>query len=264
MPASSLARRAIKAAVLPGGVATRRRPGDVVVLVYHRVGAGQGEISLPAALFERQLDALATHDRVLTLDEAVAPDGTGGVVVTVDDGYRDFHAVVLPLLVRYRIPAVLYLASALVAGEGTGNSADPDALHWSQLDEAVSTGLVTVGSHTHTHADLSRATEQTAEAELRRSQALIEDRLGVACRHFAYPWAVGSPIADRIVRGLFDTAALDAWRTNRRDAIDPWRLGRTPVLRSDGMAFFHAKVRGRLDGEALVYRAFGRGPWRRA
>lgn len=262
MPASSLARRAVKAAVLPGGVATRRRPGDVVALLYHRVGAGDGEISLPVGLFEQQLAALAGADRVLTLEEAIVADGEGGVVVTVDDGYRDFHDVVLPLLMRYRVPAVLYLATALVAGETPGNDRDPDVLHWSQLAEAIATGLVTVGSHTHTHADLSRASEQAAEAELRRSKELIEDRLGMACRHFAYPWAVGSPAADRVVRRLFDTAALDAWRTNRRHAIDPWRLGRTPVLRSDGLSFFRAKVQGRLDGEALLYRVLGRGPWR--
>ncbi len=31
---------------------------------------------------------------------------------------------------------------------------------------------------------------------MRRSKELIEDRLGAACRHFAYPWGVGSPAAD--------------------------------------------------------------------
>jgi hypothetical protein len=96
-----------------------------------------------------------------------------------------------------------------------------------------------------------------------RSRDLIEDRLGVACRHFAYPWAVGSPVADRLARELFDSAALDAWRTNRAGSTDPWRLGRTPLLASDGLAFFKAKLQGRLDGEALAYRLLGRGPWRR-
>jgi peptidoglycan/xylan/chitin deacetylase (PgdA/CDA1 family) len=264
MTTNSFARKVVKAAVLPGGIASGRRQGDVVVLLYHRVGPDAGEISIPAGLFERQLGLLADGDLVRTLEQALAPGGPGGIVVTVDDGYRDFYDVVLPLLVRHRVPAVLYLATALVAGESVGNAGDPDALHWGQLAEAVATGLVTVGSHTHTHADLSRASEQVAEAELRRSKELIEDRLQVACRHFAYPWAVGSPAADRVVRRLFDSAALDAWRTNRQGATDPWRLGRTPILRSDGLAFFRAKVQGRLDGEALVYRALGRGPWRRA
>ena len=81
---SSLARKAVKAAVLPGGIVSRRRPGDVVVLLYHRVGGGGGgEIDLPAALFERQLATLAERERVLTLDQAVAGlagSGNGGGV----------------------------------------------------------------------------------------------------------------------------------------------------------------------------------------
>jgi peptidoglycan/xylan/chitin deacetylase (PgdA/CDA1 family) len=259
---SSLARKAVKAAVLPGGILTRRREGDVVILLYHRVVGLGGEIDTPPALFERQLAALAAGERVLTLDQALDPAAGGGVVVTVDDGYRDFHDTVLPLLVRYRVPTLLYLATGLVAGEGTGPG-DPDALTWSQLAEAVSTGLVSVGAHTHGHTDLSRATEQVCRDEMARSRELVEDRLGVACRHFAYPWAVASPTADRVARELFDTAALDAWRSNRAGAVDPWRLGRTPVLASDGMAFFKAKVKGRLDGEALAYRLLGRGPWRK-
>jgi len=104
---SSLARKAVKAAVLPGGIVTRRRPGDVVVLLYHRVVGLGGEIDTPPALFERQLDALAGGERVLTLDQALDGDADGGVVVTVDDGYRDFSDTVLPLLVRYRGPALL-------------------------------------------------------------------------------------------------------------------------------------------------------------
>jgi peptidoglycan/xylan/chitin deacetylase (PgdA/CDA1 family) len=253
---ASLARKAAKAALLPAGAATRRRPGDVVMLLYHRVGAGSGEISLPRETLAEQLEHLAERERVLSLEAALAPDSPGGVVVTFDDGYRDFYDHALPLLERYRIPATLYLTTGLV-GDG------PDSLTWSELREAVDGGLVTVGAHTHGHADLSRASAEATELELRRSQELIEDRLGTACRHFAYPWAIGSREADSVVRRRFDSAALDAWRTNRRGRVDPYRLGRTPVLRSDGRLFFRAKVRGLLDAEGLAYRAFRR-PARRA
>ena len=187
MRPGSAVRKAAKAAVLPAGAVSRRRTGDLVILLYHRVGAGEGEITLSPQAFARQLAHLAEHERVLSLDVALRGDPGGGVVVSFDDGYRDFAEQVVPLLDRYRIPAVLYLTTGLVAGEeGHGGS---EALTWPQLGDAVASGLVTVGAHTHTHADLSRASEHDAERELRRSKELIEDRLGVPCRHFAYPWA---------------------------------------------------------------------------
>jgi len=215
---------------------------------------------VPAATFAEHLKHLADKGRLLTLDEVASGTHTGGVAVTFDDGTPDFHETVLPLLVDHRVPTHLYLATGLVANGGPRSA---EGLTWSQLAEAVSTGLVTVGSHTHSHADLSRAGGTEAEEEMWRSKELIEDRLGVACEHFAYPWGVGSPAADRAARRLFRTAALDAWRINRAGRIDAHRLGRVPILRSDGSFFFRRKVNGQLDTEAWLYRALGRGPWRR-
>jgi peptidoglycan/xylan/chitin deacetylase (PgdA/CDA1 family) len=238
-------------------VGAGRKPGDLAILLFHRVGAGDREVDLQGGAFDAMMADIAGRERVLTLDEALEDGSDGGVVITFDDGYRDFHEVALPVLVRHRVPAVLYAATGLVGAPELGR----DALGWDHLEEAVSTGLVTVGSHTHSHVHLGGASRAVAEEEMRRSKELIEDRLGVPCRHFAYPFAVGSPVAEESARSLFASAAL-GWGTNRRGRIDRHRLQRTPVLRSDGMFFFRAKVRGRLDGEAAVYRAFGRGPWR--
>jgi peptidoglycan/xylan/chitin deacetylase (PgdA/CDA1 family) len=260
---SSFIRKATKVAVLPLGVASRRRAEDLVILLYHRVGVQAREIGLPSPIFDAQLSYLADRERVLSLDDAVGAGSKGGVVVTFDDGNRDFHDYALPLLVRYRIPAVLYLTTAYPEGDRVFSLPEGEGLTWSQLEEAVTTGLVTVGSHTHSHMSLSGAADSEAEDEMRRSRDLIEDRLGVPCRHFAYPYAMGSPAADRVARRLFETAAVDAWHTNRRGRTDPHRLGRTPILRSDGTTFFRAKVKGLLDHEASLYRALGRGPWAR-
>ena len=254
--ADTVLRKAAKAAVLPFGIGGATGAGDLVMLLYHRVRDPQGEIDVSPAAFERQLETMAERGDVVALEDAL-PDGRGGVVVSFDDGHADFHEVVLPWLVRYRVPATLSLATGLVEGED--HEAD-EPISWSQLGEAVESGVVAVGSHTHGHADLSRDAER-ADAEMRRSKELIEERLGIACRHFAYPWGVSSPTAEEAARGLFDTAAL-RWGTNRGGRIDRYRLGRTPVLRSDGDLFFRAKINGVLDGEATLYRLLRRGPWR--
>jgi len=256
MRLSKLLRKAAKTAVLPWGLVQRRRRSDVVILLYHRVGVGEREIDLSVDAFARQLELLVAHEDLLTLDEALEGE-RGGVVLTFDDGFRDFHEHVLPLLVRHSVPALLYLATGFVAN----GKQQPDSLTWDQVSEASSTGLVTVGAHTHSHADLSAASEVDAENEMVRSQRLIEDKLGVRCAHFSYPWSYCSPGADRAARRLFDSAAL-LWGTNRRARTDRYRLGRTPVLRSDGGVLFRAKTMGMLDGEAQIYRLLRRGPWR--
>lgn len=207
-----------------------------------------------------QMTEVANSGRGVSLDEGLSRPG--GVAVTVDDGYADFHEHVLPCLVRHSVPATLYLATSLVRGPDNPG-APTDGLTWSQLKEAVSTGLVTVGSHTHSHADLRAAGEREAAHELRRSRDLIEDHLGVACRHFAYPWSYCSADADRAARAMFDSAAL-TWRTNRGGVDDPYLLGRTPVLRSDSKMFFASKLDGKLDAEASAYKLLRRGPWRSA
>jgi peptidoglycan/xylan/chitin deacetylase (PgdA/CDA1 family) len=251
--ASAFERKAVRAALIPLGLPTRRRRGDVVILCYHRVGVGSRAIDVSLPAFRRQLEVLAGSGRVRSLDDALAsPDG--GVVITIDDGYRDFTDHVLPLLSDGGLPALLYLATGLV-DDGTRRAGSDDALTWTMLREAAATGLVAFGSHTHGHVDLSARSEADAAAEMRRSKELIEDELGIACRHFAYPWGRVSAAAEGPARTIFDTAALVGWTVNRRGVVDPYRLGRIPIQRSDGSLFFRAKTLGLLDPESPAHRA---------
>jgi peptidoglycan/xylan/chitin deacetylase (PgdA/CDA1 family) len=201
---------------------------------------------------------------VVDLDGALAavagppPPEPGAVVITFDDGTADFVEEALPVLVRYRVPATLYLATDFVErarpfpGSGT-------PLSWSALADAVSTGLVTVGSHTHTHVLLDRLPAAAVDAELDRSITLIGERLGVECRHFAYPKALApTPAADRAVRARFDSAALAGTRANPYGGTDPYRLARSPVQVDDGLAFFDRKVGGGMRLEDDLRRLVNR------
>ena len=257
MRGETLIRKTAKTVPLAFGAFHRDRTDDLVVLLYHRVGVGDREIDLDVQSFERQMALVSQGGEVRPLGDLLADENGGRVAVTFDDGSGDFVRHVVPILERWRVPALLYLATGSVEA-----TTAEDPLSWADLRDAVATGLVSVGSHTHSHADLSAASEHEATDEMKRSKDLVEDQLGIACRHFAYPWAVASPAAERAGRLLFDSAAL-LWRTNRRSQLDRHRLGRTPVLRADGPRFFRAKLNGRLDGEALIYRALRRGPWRR-
>lgn len=251
------------------------QPAGVTILIYHQVGGGSDSlVDLEPGVFERQLAHLAEHHRVLTLDEAVAeltagvssgwgssqsPAADGAVaeddrrpvVLTFDDGTDDFCETVLPALVRHGLPATLYAATKFIdEGEAFPWGARPTT--WAALRESLDTGLVTIGSHTHSHWLLDRLDPSVIGDDLDRSIELLGEHLGVTAAHFAYPKALpGSPAAEIAVRRRFRTAALAASRVNKPGATDLHRLWRTPVQRTDDAEHFALKAAGgmRLEGE---------------
>jgi peptidoglycan/xylan/chitin deacetylase (PgdA/CDA1 family) len=258
--------RAVKSAAV---AADRVRPtaAGVVVLCYHRVGARSTlAVDLPTSLFDEQMAQLAESGRAVTVDaaldvlsgETTAVAGCDPVVVTFDDGTTDFADTALPVLERYRVPALLYVATDFIdSGRAFPNDGQP--LSWAALRDATATGLVEVGSHTHTHALLDRLGDRAVHDELDRSIGCISERLGAAPAHFAYPKAVApSPIADRAVRARFRSAALAGTRPNRYGQTDPYRLARSPIQTADGMRWFTQKLAGGMALEDTLRRVANR------
>lgn len=62
-----------------------------------------------------------------------------------------------------------------------------EPLHWREAAEMEQSGLVSIGSHTHTHVILARCTPERAAEELQQSKQIIEKRLGMPCTLFCYP-----------------------------------------------------------------------------
>ena len=261
----NVARTAVKTSAAAVDV-VRRPAAGLVVLIYHRVGRRTStEVDLPLALFEDQIAWLAATLPVVSLEDGLAwtvgelgESGEGAAVddirvaITFDDGTADFADQAVPVLDRYRVPATLYVATAFVEEQRSFPN-DGVPLSWAALGESLATGVVTVGSHTHSHALLDRLPDAEVADELDRSIDLIGERIGVTVGHFAYPKAVmGSPAADRAVRERFASAALAGGRVNRPGRTDAHRLARTPVQLSDGETWFRRKARGGLALEETI------------
>lgn len=247
----------------------RRQPTGVVVLIYHRVGRRSSlEVDLPTSLFEEQMAALSERGTVRTLEAALDwLDASGDeeraeapVVVTFDDGTEDLYDIATPILERYRIPFTLYLATEFVDA-GVSFPADGRPLSWRALADMSVAGLLTVGSHSHSHALFDRISLPEAASEVEKSSRLIEDRLGYSPAHFAYPKAVApSASIESLVRRSYRSAALAGTRANPRGSTDPHRLARSPVQLGDGMRWFERKLDGGMALEDYVRRAANR--WR--
>jgi peptidoglycan/xylan/chitin deacetylase (PgdA/CDA1 family) len=259
------ARRAVKEAARFRDEVIPPRHG-VVALCYHRIGelSDAAEIDLPTSMFADQM-AMVADRGVQRIDDALdalrspEPPATDKSVVTFDDGTSDFVDVALPILVQYRIPAVLYVATSFVEHQ----RAFPDCgkpLSWAAIEDALSTGLVTIGSHSHNHALFDRIDRTTADNELRTSIEVLFARVGVLATHFAYPKALlpSDAAIERIVRDSFSSAAIGGTHANRYGETNPYRLARSPVQRADGLRFFEQKLRGGMQLEDDVRRLANR------
>lgn len=224
----------------------------MVTLIYHRVGRrSPSPVDLDTAAFDRQLDSLASTGHVVSLDEALSrlrsPNGAeraSGIVITVDDGTADWPDVMMPALVERNLPATFYVSSDFVERQRDFPD-DGRPVSWTGLADMLSTGLVTIGSHTHTHRVMAGLSAQQARDELDRAIDLIEDRLGVTPIHFAYPKAVApSPAAEVVVRRRHASAVLAGNRVARPGRTDLHRIGRHALTVADDDESFQRKIGG--------------------
>lgn len=90
------------------------------ILMYHRFSSSGGSGATSVENFDHQVRYIKKHFRAFTLrglirfhrEEGKFPERA--VVITVDDGYRDFYTHALPVLVRHGLPATLYATTGFV------------------------------------------------------------------------------------------------------------------------------------------------------
>lgn len=108
---------------------------------------------------------------------------------------------------------------------------DNEFLNWNQVRELSKAGVV-IGSHTHNHAITSRLTKKDFEHEIAMSHNLIEQQLGEAVGHFAYPNGQTQDIADFchdvLKKACFNTAVTTIEGANS-EYENPYMLKRFNV-----------------------------------
>ena len=255
-----------------GEIAYRVRPhtlpsGSLSVLMYHAVtrenlrDPEQQSVSLQQ--FSDQMETLQGMGvRWVSLEEGLRllKKGHGfGTLVSVvfDDGYVGVHDLALEVLVRYRIPATLFLAT-----EQIGRSAFPDSsprlgrpLTWSEVQFLIRETGCAIGSHGHSHRVLTWLSSEKIREELKTSRATIENRVNQACRLFAYPYGAAGTFDARteglLSEGGFTIVCTALWGRCRAE-VHPLRLPRMRVSWCDTPHELEKSLAGCYDWYRLL------------
>ena len=222
----------------------------VPILMYHQIATTTPEedpfrLAVPPKRFETQMRYLSDHGfKTATLNEVISwvengenPPGSR-IVITFDDGYLDNYTNAFPVLQKYGFSVTIFLVSDFLGKSRSWGHGHPACLmDWGHAREMSRFG-VSFNAHTCTHPDLTTLSNQEASRELIESRKKIEDALGVAVRHFAYPWGR----YDKRIMQLTEDAGYEAAFAIRKSEMSRYCMERFEIALRDGGSLFRLKT----------------------
>jgi peptidoglycan/xylan/chitin deacetylase (PgdA/CDA1 family) len=245
------------------GLASRVRPAPtgphlaVPILLYHyvRTNPKPGDragyrLSVTPAAFAAQVALLRTGGahtvslaqllRALEGREALPPHP---VILTFDDGYKDFATTAAPVLAAEGMTATAFVVGDFV------NS--PGYMSATQIRQVRGLGM-TIGAHTMDHVDLTRLPPALARAQIEGSRRVLEELTGATIDDFAYPFGRHNDSVDRMAAEAGFRDAVTTAGGELQYLSERFDLRRTSVTGSDTLASFAAKVRLPVPSRRLL------------
>ena len=224
------------------------RPGPAVGIYYHQVPAVQ------RARFARQMDHLLRWAQPIRADHMeLLPAGRRYVIVTADDGWISFVENALPELRSRQIPVAIFV----IAGR-TGDSMGEADDHIVSEEELrglipdIARGLVTIGSHTSTHACITTLDRSEAWRELADSRTSLQRILNRDVTLFCFPFSSQSPEAVEMCRAAGYVRIFGGMPEPALGDPHEFLIGRVRVDPTDWLVEFHLKLIGAYDWVPLA------------
>lgn len=199
------------------------------VMMYHHVVEDGGEcndMTVTVSRLKKDLQWLRAHGYETVLPRELAsgqPLPGRAVMITFDDGYFSNYELLYPVLQEEGMKAVISVITWMTDDD------DGHYVNWKMCREMTASGLVEIGSHTHSLHNLDtkglvvpggangiqRAPKETKEAfqarvldDIQKSYDLIAENVGQAPVFFAYPFGATERRASKLINDLFPVTAL--------------------------------------------------------
>lgn len=224
--------------------------GYIPVLMYHfifpQTEVGKNSLNVGIKDFQYQMWFLKTFGfRPISLDEYYAiqtgqakPRGRE-VVITFDDGHKTYLENAFPILERYHIPSANFLIWAHL------NRGWNDDMSLEQVKRLLNHPLITFGSHTLTHPNLSKVSIEEAHHEIFQSKAELENALSQKIHYFCYPdGAFNQDVMDLVKAAAYRLAFRTGNKSYSSFPETLYSIRRIKVRGREGLVVFLFQVLG--------------------
>jgi peptidoglycan/xylan/chitin deacetylase (PgdA/CDA1 family) len=198
----------------------------VPVLMYHKVAKRPRGVRLKGLYvtpdqFERHVRELKEGGfRSVTLSDIVKQNGDGSkrVVFTFDDGFRSVLENAGPALCSNGFRAIQFLVPNFLGKINEWDVREGEVpepiMDIAQVREWLAAGHE-IGSHSMTHASLTRLSVRDAREEIFSSKKKLEDLFSIPARHFCYPYGNwNDAIRDLVIEAGYETACTTRFGIN--------------------------------------------------
>ena len=211
----------------------------VPILMYHKIAPRPRRVRLKGlyvapATFKEQLVELKENgfSACNPVDACHNGQPVPRIVLTFDDGFRNvFQNALAPLTeggwhaMQFLVPDCIGKMNEWDLREGEAPEVLMDAV---EVRDWLAAGH-SIGSHSLTHARLTRLSIRDAREEIIASKKKLEDTFGVPIQHFCYPYGdYNEAVRDLVIEAGYRTACTTQFGVNTPET-PPFTLNRITV-----------------------------------
>lgn len=220
---------------------------DVPILLYHNIAesyeAGDNLLHITPERFKEHMQALnnAGYTAISYNDYKNYVNGVSSIpeksiIIAFDDGYLSNYTYAFPILKEFGMKAAIFVVTGSVDNEKTVYP----HFGYAQAKEMLDSGLIEIGSHTHSHRSFKELSYEETVTELRKSKYLIESELKINCTLLAYPYGFDNEwTKSEAIKAGYEVINLVGDKGTNRPSDGLFDLKRLTVS-------------GHLDGEELL------------
>jgi peptidoglycan/xylan/chitin deacetylase (PgdA/CDA1 family) len=241
----------------------------IPILMYHSVAENEEEqedknkkgyyyVNTSPHVFAKHMQLLYKENySVISLTDAVNNLISGilipnkPIVITFDDGFKDFYTNAFSVLKKYAFTATVFLPTSYIQNTEQ-RLKNKVHLNWNEIRELCKEGI-TFGSHTVTHPQLKLLKNADIDYEIKQSKEIIEQNIGSGVDSFSYPFAFPEHkiIFRTYLRYVLEKFGYKNGVSTRIGTAtkydEKYFLKRIPINSFDDISFFKAKIEGAYD-----------------